>query len=84
MISHENVHDACGHRHTIWKVTHFHIKLHWTNVILGFFALSIICDERLRPEGRPVAALVAVLIKESGNLPRRDSKNLLVLLSFHP
>jgi len=26
--SYENVNDACGHRHTIGKVTHFQIKLH--------------------------------------------------------
>jgi len=52
--------------------------LHWTNVILGFFTLSIICDERRRPEGRPAAALITVLIKESGNLPRSAPRGTLM------
>jgi len=49
-------------------------KLHWTNVISGFFTLSNICDKRRRPEGRPAAALITVPKKESGNLPCRASK----------
>ena len=38
-------------------------------MILGFFTLSIICDERRRPEGRPAAASITVLIKQSEICP---------------
>ena len=47
------------------------MKIAWTNVILGFFTLLTIFDERRRPEGRPAAAIITVPIKKSGNLPRR-------------
>ena len=52
-VSHENTHDAFGHRHTGWKGSQFPVKLHETKMIFGFFTFPIICDERRRPKSAP-------------------------------
>ena len=46
MISHENKHDACGHRHTEWKYQeHFHININYPVMIRDFYSQSYIYDD---------------------------------------